>query len=296
MSTQKITKAVIPVAGLGSRMLPATKGIPKELLPVVDQPLIKYIIDECATIGIQELVLVTNKEKYENENYFGNFIESSKFIKQGMQSKITGVLPEGMTITKVKQERAKGLGDAILCAKPIIGNAPFVVILPDVLIDKDKKNYASHNLGKMINRFECTGVTQVLVHRVSKKDISNYGVAYCGSVELKPGESAVISSIVEKPQWSEALSDLAIPGRFVLSNAIFDILLKTEPGFGNEIQLTDAIGTLIKTEIVEAYLLNGQLYDCGSKLGYMKAWVKYGLNHEVEGKEFFKFLKNLKLK
>jgi UTP--glucose-1-phosphate uridylyltransferase len=297
--TSKITKAVIPVAGLGTRMLPATKAIPKEMLPIVDKPMIQYIVDECVAAGITEIVLVTHSSKNAIENHFDKSFELEttleKRVKRKLLDEIQAICPKDVTIMHVRQGEAKGLGHAVLKARPIIGNEPFVVVLPDVILDDSCSNLKTENLAAMLTRFNNSGHSQIMVEPVPMEMVSNYGVADCEGHELAAGESKAMTAVVEKPPVDEAPSNLAVVGRYVLSAQIWDLLEFTPPGAGDEIQLTDAIASLMKVETVEAFHMTGKSHDCGSKLGYMKANVEYALRHNDLGEEFKAYLKTLTL-
>lgn len=292
---QKRLKAVIPVAGLGTRMLPATKAIPKEMLPVVDKPLIQYIVSECVAAGIKDIVLVTHSSKNAIENHFDTSFELEAVlesrVKRQLLAEVQGICPPDVTVMQVRQGQAKGLGHAVLCAKPMVGDEPFVVLLPDVLLDDATADLRKENLAKMLQRFEQTGYSQIMVEPVPEKDVSKYGVVDCGGASLAAGESAPMTAVVEKPAREEAPSNLAVVGRYVLSADIWPLLEKTPPGAGDEIQLTDAIAMLMGQETVEAFHMSGQSHDCGDKLGYMKAFVQYGLRHASEGEGFSQWLK-----
>ncbi|AVJ16941.1 UTP--glucose-1-phosphate uridylyltransferase [Serratia sp. MYb239] len=292
---QKRLKAVIPVAGLGTRMLPATKAIPKEMLPVVDKPLIQYIVSECVAAGIKDIVLVTHSSKNAIENHFDTSFELEAVlesrVKRQLLAEIQGICPPDVTVMQVRQGQAKGLGHAVLCAKPMVGDEPFVVLLPDVLLDDATADLRKENLAKMLQRFEQTGYSQIMVEPVPEQDVSKYGVVDCGGASLAAGESAPMTAVVEKPAREEAPSNLAVVGRYVLSADIWPLLEKTPPGAGDEIQLTDAIAMLMGQETVEAFHMSGQSHDCGDKLGYMKAFVQYGLRHASEGEGFSQWLK-----
>lgn len=285
---KKVTAAVIPVAGLGTRMLPATKAIPKEMLPLVDKPLIQYVVNECAAAGITEIFLVTHSSKNAIENHFDTSFELESTlearVKRQLLEDVRAITPEGMTIMHVRQGQAKGLGHAVLCAKPAIGEKPFAVVLPDVLIDEYEADLKQENLAKMINTFEDTVVSQVMVEAVLQELVSNYGVADIDGAELNAGQSAPMQAMVEKPTQDDAPSNLAVVGRYVLTEKIWPMLAQTPPG--DEIQLTDAIAVLMKTEQVDAFYITSKSHDCGSKLGYMQAFVEYGLKHETEGEKF----------
>jgi UTP--glucose-1-phosphate uridylyltransferase len=298
--TKRIKKAVIPVAGLGTRMLPATKAIPKEMLPIVDKPLIQYIVNECIAAGITEIVLVTHSSKNAIENHFDKSFELETTlenrVKRQLLEEIQAICPKEITILHVRQGEAKGLGHAVLKARPIIGNEPFVVILPDVILDDLSANLKTENLAAMLTRYqEVGGYSQVMVEPVPLDQVSSYGVVDCGGVELSPGESQPMTAVVEKPAVDEAPSNLAVVGRYVLSEKIWEILEYTPPGAGDEIQLTDAIASLMKLEMVEAFHMTGRSHDCGSKIGYMKANVEYALRHKELGDEFKEFLQSLSL-
>ena len=290
-------KAIIPVAGLGTRMLPATKAIPKEMLTLVDKPLIQYIVNECVAAGIKEIVLVTHSSKNAIENHFDTSFELEtmleKRVKRQLLEEVRSIVPKDVTIMHVRQGNAKGLGHAVLCGRPLVGDEPFAVILPDVLLAEFSANQKKENLAAMLKRFSQTKASQIMVSPVAPEAVSSYGIADCGGVEIPPGESAKINSIVEKPSVEEAPSNLAVVGRYVFSAAIWDLLERTPIGVGDEIQLTDAIDMLIEKETVEAFHMTGISYDCGDKIGYMKAFVEYGLHHNKLGDEFKSYLKAL---
>ena len=290
-------KAIIPVAGLGTRMLPATKAIPKEMLTLVDKPLIQYVVNECVAAGIKEIVLVTHSSKNAIENHFDTSFELEtmleKRVKRQLLEEVRSIVPKDVTIMHVRQGNAKGLGHAVLCGRPLVGNEPFAVILPDVLLAEFSANQKKENLSAMLKRFNQTKASQIMVSPVAPEAVSSYGIADCGGIEIPPGESAKINSIVEKPSVEEAPSNLAVVGRYVFSAAIWDLLEKTPVGVGDEIQLTDAIDMLIEKETVEAFHMTGISYDCGDKIGYMKAFVEYGLHHNKLGGEFKSYLKAL---
>ena len=290
-------KAIIPVAGLGTRMLPATKAIPKEMLTLVDKPLIQYVVNECVAAGIKEIVLVTHSSKNAIENHFDTSFELEtmleKRVKRQLLEEVRSIVPKDVTIMHVRQGNAKGLGHAVLCGRPLVGDESFAVILPDVLLAEFSANQKKENLAAMLKRFNQTKASQIMVSPVAPEAVSSYGIADCGGVEIPPGESAKINSIVEKPSVDDAPSNLAVVGRYVFSAAIWDLLERTPVGVGDEIQLTDAIDMLIEKETVEAFHMTGISYDCGDKIGYMKAFVEYGLHHNKLGDEFKSYLKAL---
>ncbi len=295
--SQRIKKAVIPVAGLGTRMLPATKAIPKEMLPIVDKPLIQYIVNECIAAGIKEIVLVTHSSKNAIENHFDKSFELEttleKRVKRQLLDEIQAICPKDVTILHVRQGEAKGLGHAVLKARPIIGHEPFVVVLPDVILDDSTADLKTENLSAMLSRYDEVGHSQIMVEPVPMELVSSYGVVDCGDKVLSAGESEPMTAVVEKPPVDEAPSNLAVVGRYVLSAEIWNLLAITPPGAGDEIQLTDAIDSLMKLETVEAFHMTGKSHDCGSKLGYMKANVEYGLRHPEISDEFLSYIKEL---
>lgn len=290
-------KAVIPVAGLGTRMLPATKAIPKEMLPIVDRPLIQYVVNEAISAGIKEIVLVTHSSKNSIENHFDTSFELEatleKRVKRQLLAEVQSICPKGVTIIQVRQGEAKGLGHAINCAAPIIGDEPFVVILPDVIIDDVASDLKKDNLAEMIQRFENTGESQIMVEPVPQSEVDKFGVVDLGDVKINQGESAAILNMVEKPPVDQAPSNLAVVGRYVLSKNIWPLLAKTPAGAGDEIQLTDAIAMLMEKEIVDAYSMKGKSHDCGSKIGYLKAIVEFALRRDEFKDELTDFIKSL---
>jgi UTP--glucose-1-phosphate uridylyltransferase len=290
----KVRKAIIPVAGLGTRMLPASKAIPKEMLPVADKPLIQYVVNEIVAAGIKEIVLVTHSSKNSIENHFDKSFELEsileKRVKRQILEEVQNICPKGVTIMHVRQGTAKGLGHAIACARPLVGNHPFAVVLPDVMINDYDSNPKLDNLAEMVKLFDETNASQVMVDTVPESDVNKYGIADVKGAELSPGDSKPMSAMVEKPDVEDAPSNLAVVGRYVLSSDIWDILEKTPVGAGGEIQLTDAIATLMDWEPVNAYLMKGTYHDCGDKLGYMQAFVEYSKRHPVLGEAFKEFL------
>lgn len=293
----KVCKAVIPVAGLGTRMLPATKAIPKEMLPIVDKPMIQYIVNECIDAGITEIVLVTHSSKNAIENHFDTSYELEstleKRVKRSLLDEVRSICPSHVTIMHVRQGVAKGLGHAVLCAKPLVGNEPFSVVLPDVLIDEVSCDLKKENMAEMLRLFDENGESQIMVEPVPLEQVSNYGVADVNGHELKPGYSAAMTEVVEKPSIDEAPSNMAVVGRYVLPATIWELLEQTPKGAGDEIQLTDAIAMLMKKEKVNAFHMTGKSHDCGSKLGYMIANVEYAMRHPELGEDFKSYLKQL---
>ena len=244
-------------------------------------------------------MLVTHSSKNAIENHFDKSFELEttleKRVKRQLLDEIQAISPKNVTILHVRQGEAKGLGHAVLKARPIIGNSPFVVVLPDVILDDAKADLKTENLAAMLARYnEVGGYSQIMVDPVPMEQVSSYGVVDCAGHELVPGESKTMTAIVEKPPVDEAPSNLAVVGRYVLSEKIWDLLKLTPPGAGDEIQLTDAIAMLMEKETVEAFHMTGKSHDCGSKLGYMKANVEYALRHSELGSDFSEFLQTLK--
>ncbi|GAA3884246.1 UTP--glucose-1-phosphate uridylyltransferase GalU [Gibbsiella dentisursi] len=292
-------KAVIPVAGLGMRMLPATKAIPKEMLPIVDKPLIQYIVNECVAAGIKDIILVTHSSKNAIENHFDTSFELEAMlearVKRQLLDEVQSITPKGVTLMHIRQGQPKGLGHAVLCAKPLVGDEPFVVVLPDILLDDAKADLKKDNLAHLIARFEQSGDSQVLVQAADDENVLyDYSVVECETTTLQPGESARMTSIIEKPSREVRLkSNYSAVGRYVLSADIWPILEKTKPGAWGRIQLTDAIAELLKHQPVEATELVGESYNCGEKLGYLQAFVAYGLRHPAQGKAFREWAEQL---
>ena len=291
----KVRKAVIPVAGLGTRMLPATKAIPKEMLPIVDKPLIQYVVNECIAAGLTEIVLVTHSSKNSIENHFDTSFELEtmleKRVKRQLLEEVRSICPQHVTIIQVRQGVAKGLGHAIMCAHPIVGNEPFAVVLPDVIIDDASCNMERDNLAEMLRLYDETGYSQIMVEPVPMEKVSSYGVVDVNGHTLEPGTSAPMTAIIEKPAKDEAPSNLAVVGRYVLSPHTWGWLKRTPLGAGDEIQLTDTIGLLMREYQVNAFHLTGKSHDCGSKMGYMAANVEYAARHPQIGARFKSFIK-----
>ncbi|MCP4258314.1 MAG: UTP--glucose-1-phosphate uridylyltransferase GalU [Planctomycetes bacterium] len=293
-------KVIIPVAGLGTRMLPATKAIPKEMLPVVDKPLIQHVVQEAADAGATEIVLVTHASKNSIENHFDTSFELEatleKRVKRQLLEDVKNICPKGVKIISVRQGEPKGLGHAILCALPVVGHESFAVILPDVLMNTYTSNSRKDNLAEMIKNFEKTNTSQIMVEEVPIDKTDQYSIASVINPKVSAGGTTPIRDLIEKPEPQESPSNLAVVGRYVLHRDIWNHLKKTPPGNGNEIQLTDAIDMMLEDKRkVSAYKIVGQSIDCGSKIGLMKAQVLFGLNHAEIGKEFTQFIKKLPL-
>ncbi|SEP07078.1 UTP--glucose-1-phosphate uridylyltransferase GalU [Aquisalimonas asiatica] len=287
--TQRIRKAVFPVAGLGTRFLPATKASPKEMLPVVDKPLIQYAVEEAVAAGADTLVFVTGRTKRAIEDHFDKAYELEVELeakqKHKMLELVRSTVPEGVNCIYIRQGEALGLGHAVLCAQPVVGDEPFAVILADDLIDGQGEKVMS----QMVREFDDHQCSLLGVERVPMEETGSYGVV--SARDFSDGLSAV-DAIVEKPDPAEAPSNLAVVGRYVLTPRIFDLLRDTPPDAKGEIQLTDAISTLLGHERVLAHEFTGRRYDCGSKLGYLKATVEYGLQHPELGPAFAEYLKS----
>ncbi|MDY6462077.1 UTP--glucose-1-phosphate uridylyltransferase GalU [Acinetobacter faecalis] len=290
-----IKKAILPVAGLGTRFLPASKSIPKEMVTVVDRPAIEYVVKEAVAAGIEQIILVTHSSKASIENYFDRNFELETTLenkkKIDLLKEITEILPPHVSVISVRQPQPLGLGHAVLCAKAVVGYDDFAVLLPDVLV-KDPSE--TNDLSLMIQRFNETQASQIMVEAVPDNLVDQYGIV---DVASTPGEghSIQMQGIVEKPAVGRAPSNLSVVGRYILPAKIMQLLEQTPKGAGNEIQLTDAIAMLQETDTVEAYRMKGQTFDCGSKLGYLKAVLHYGVDHPKLGDAFKDLIKELKL-
>jgi UTP--glucose-1-phosphate uridylyltransferase len=283
---QRLTKAVFPVAGLGSRFLPATKASPKEMLPVVDKPLIQYAVEEAAAAGITDMIFITGRNKRAIEDHFDTAYElESSLEKQGKREllgAVRGVLPAGCRCIYIRQAEPLGLGHAVLCAQPVVKDEPFAVLLADDLIDAQPPV-----LAQMARRFEAERCSILGVEEIPRAQTGSYGVV---SPERPGAELCAVKAIVEKPAPEQAPSTLAVVGRYVLTPAIFGKLAAVRPGRGGEIQLTDAIAALLDAEKVMAYRFSGRRYDCGAKLGYLQATVELGAKHAEVGAAFARYL------
>ncbi len=285
----KITKVVFPVAGLGTRFLPATKASPKEMLPIVDKPLIQYAAEEAIAAGATELIFITGKNKRAIEDHFDNASELEASLEAGgkteMLEALKGILPAHVSCIFIRQPKVLGLGHAVLCAKPVVGNAPFAVILADDLMDANPP--VLQQMVEVYVRKQCSvlGVEDVL-----PAETASYGIVDAFKIE---DNLMQLKSIVEKPQPADAPSTLAVVGRYILTPRIFDCLAQVKPGKGDEIQLTDGIAALMQHESVLAYRFVGKRYDCGSKLGFMQANVEFALKHPEIAPEFSAYLKSL---
>lgn len=286
---KKVRKAVFPVAGMGTRFLPATKASPKEMLPIVDKPLIQYAVEEAVAAGVTEMIFVTGRSKRAIEDHFDKAYElESELAARGkteMLEFVRGMIPKNINCIYIRQPEALGLGHAVLCAKPVIGDEPFAVILADDLLDGEVPV-----LKQMSDAYDYYRCSVLGVQDVPRADTKSYGI-----VDARPVAERLeqVSAIVEKPKPEEAPSTLAVVGRYILTPRIFHHLERIKPGSGGEIQLTDGIAALLAEEQVLAHRYDGTRYDCGSKLGYLQASVVFGLRHHEVGGAFAEYLKSL---
>ncbi|MEK1444507.1 UTP--glucose-1-phosphate uridylyltransferase GalU [Limosilactobacillus fermentum] len=291
---KQVRKAIIPAAGLGTRFLPATKALAKEMLPIVDKPTIQFIVEEARKSGIEDIVVIDGKNKRSIEDHFDSNPELEDNLRDKHKDEMLKLVQEttDINIYFIRQSHPRGLGDAVLTARDFIGDEPFVVMLGD---DLNNINGDAEPLTKeLINSYEETGASTLAVMRVPHEDTAKYGVIN-PSKEVMPGLYNV-TSFVEKPEPKDAPSDLAIIGRYVFTPEIFDVLAKTKPGKGNEIQLTDAINTLNKTQRVFAHEYKGHRYDVGNKFGWIETNIEYGLKHPETKDELREYIKDLGVK
>ena len=286
---KKIRKAVFPVAGLGTRFLPATKASPKEMLPVVDKPLIQYAVEEAAAAGCTEMIFITGRNKRSIEDHFDKAYELESELeakgKKALLEVVQGITPKGINCVYIRQAEPLGLGHAVLCARSVVGDEPFAVLLADDLMQPGAEGTAV--LAQMVEQYGKHHSSVLAVQEVAREETSSYGI-----VSSSPwGErTARVTGIVEKPKPEAAPSTQAVVGRYVLTPLVFDHLANIKPGAGGEIQLTDALAKLINDEPVLAYRFDGTRYDCGSKIGYLQATVELALRHPEVGKDFAAFL------
>ncbi len=285
--TAPVTKAVFPVAGMGTRFLPATKANPKEMLPVVDKPLIQYAAEEAVAAGIKELVFVTGRSKRAIEDHFDKAAELEAELeergKDALLAQVRSILPDDVSCVYIRQAEPLGLGHAVLCARPVVGDSPFAVMLADDLIDSPDVGC----LSQMVDVFAERGDSVLAVQRIAAEDTDKYGIVDVAKNDAKPLR---VQEIVEKPARADAPSNLGVVGRYILTPRIMDLLASTGRGAGGEIQLTDAIAELLSFEHVLAYEFDGKRYDCGDKLGYLEATVELGLRHPELGAGFAAYL------
>lgn len=289
--SKKITKAVFPVAGLGTRFLPATKASPKEMLPIVDKPLIQYAVEEAVAAGIDTMIFITGRSKNAITDHFDKAYELEKELeakgKTELLNLLRGIVPPHVSCIFIRQAEALGLGHAVYCARPVVGDEPFAVILADDLIEDGNRGCTA----QMVKLYQETHSSVLGVERINPADTGSYGIVK--TPDFAGATYAAVESIVEKPKPEDAPSNLAVVGRYILTPAIFDKIKTTGRGAGGEIQLTDAIAALMQDEQVLAYEFEGKRYDCGSKLGFLIATVEHGLLHKELKNDFLAYLKKL---
>lgn len=288
MEQKPVRKAVFPVAGLGTRFLPYTKASPKEMLPIVDKPLIQYAVEEAVAAGITDMVFIIGRNKRAIPDHFDKAYELETELEQKNKTEmlelVRNIIPSHVNCIYIRQAEALGLGHAVLCAKPVVGNEPFAVLLADDLLDGDVPV-----VKQMVEKFDYYRCSVLGVQDVPREDTRSYGIVASRPINDR---LEAMTGIVEKPKPEDAPSTLAVVGRYVLTQRIFHHLENIKPGAGGEIQLTDAIQSLLKEEQILAYRYEGIRYDCGSKLGYLQASVELGLRHPEVGNEFANWLKN----
>ena len=284
---QKVRKAVFPVAGLGTRFLPATKASPKEMLPIVDKPLIQYAVEEAIEAGITDIIFISSRTKRTVEDHFDKAYELETELetrgKKRVLELVQSIRPNHINFIYIRQAEALGLGHAVLCAQPVVGNEPFAVILADDLIDGEPAV-----MKQMVDQYNYYQCSVLGVQQVAREDTASYGI-----VDATPMAERVsrVNAVVEKPKPEEAPSTLGVVGRYILTPRIFHHIQQLTPGAGGELQLTDAIAGLLKEQQVLAYAYDGIRYDCGSKLGYLQATVEYALKHSEVSEDFAAYLK-----
>jgi UTP--glucose-1-phosphate uridylyltransferase len=286
---KQITKAVFPVAGLGTRFLPATKSSPKEMLPIVDKPLIQYAVEEAVAAGIDTMVFITGRSKNAIMDHFDKAYELEKELeakgKTELLTLLQSIVPPNVSFVFIRQAEALGLGHAVYCARSVIGDEPFAVILADDMVEDGARGC----MAQMVELYEKKQTSILGVERINPSESASYGIV---KINEFIDRSAPIELIVEKPKPEHAPSNLAVVGRYILTSAIFDKIKHTERGAGGEIQLTDAIASLLKDETVLAYEFEGKRYDCGSKLGFLIATVEQALLHKELKDDFLAYLKD----
>ena len=290
----KINKAVIPVAGLGTRMLPATKAIPKELLPVYDRPIIEHVVNEAIAGGVTEIILVTRSGKEAIENHFdANYELEHRLERKGKETilgTVKNIIPEHVKVTSIRQADALGLGHAVLCAKHLLSDEPFAVLLPDVLVLDHESRDRNYSFARLVEAWNNTEVGQIMVERVDSDMIENYGVADLDGAISKPFDSLSLEGLVEKPSPDEAPSNLAVLGRYILPSKVLHLLKNTKAGVGGEIQLTDALDELLKTDGLNSFETDAGIHDCGNKLGFLSANLAVGMRDPETREEIKKLI------
>ena len=290
---KKLTKAIIPVAGLGTRMLPATKAIPKELLPIYDRPIIEHVVQEAISAGITEIIFITRSGKEAIENHFDmNYELEHRLEKKGNQTifeSVKNIIPKEVKISSIRQHNALGLGHAILCARHLINNEPFAVLLPDVMVIEDISLPKSVSLSSMKKSWDETGVGQIMVQSIENKDTESYGIIDINGEYPKPFSSVGIKKLIEKPSPEHSPSNLAVLGRYILPADVMDILENTLEGVGGEIQLTDALDKFLNYGDLNAFLSTAKIFDCGNKKGFIGANLLLGMR-DPEISDYLKYL------
>ncbi|MCX7120286.1 MAG: UTP--glucose-1-phosphate uridylyltransferase GalU [Gammaproteobacteria bacterium] len=285
-----VTTAVFPVAGMGTRFLPVTKAGPKEMLPIVDKPLIQYVVEEAIAVGIKKLVFVTSSGKRAIEDYFDSNFELETLLEQKgkieILNTVRNIIPSDVKIVYVRQPRPKGLGDAVLCAKPVVGNEPFAVLLADDIMENSHRTC----LSDMMDRFHETQSSVLAVEKINREDTDKYGIV---SMLDNPQFLSQIASIVEKPAPEKAPSTLAVTGRYILTPRIFDMLEQIDIGVGGELQLTDGLAKLLNYEAITVCTLKGRRYDCGSRLGFLQATIDFALKRAEFKEPLMAYLKEI---
>jgi len=288
---KKISKAIIPVAGLGTRMLPATKAIPKELIPVYDRPIIEYVVKEAISAGIKEIIFVTRYGKEAIENHFDANYELEHRLEGKEKKKILGtikdIIPEGIVISSVRQHDALGLGHAVLCAEHLLNEEPFAVLLPDIMILDQVNRVANCSFSKLKNEWDSTGIGQIMVQQVPINDVHRYGIIDLGDKKKELFKGLKVYGLNEKPEPKETKSNLAIIGRYILPYGIISFLKNTAPGISSEIQLTDALNNFIAKETLNAFETDAHIFDCGTKNGFLAANIAVG-SRDYETKEYLR--------
>ncbi len=291
----KVNKAVIPVAGLGTRMLPATKAIPKELLPVYDRPIIEHVVQEAIAGGVTEIILVTRSGKEAIENHFDAHYELEHRLEKKGKETILGtvknIIPDHINVTSIRQADALGLGHAVLCAKHLLNNEPFAVLLPDVLVLDSESRDRNYSFAQLVKAWDKTEIGQVMVERIDSGAIENYGVADLDGAESKPFDSVALKGLVEKPSREEAPSNLAVLGRYILPSKVLDLLESTKAGVGGEIQLTDALDELLRTYGLNSLETDAGIHDCGNKQGFLSANLAVGIRDPETREEIKRLFK-----
>lgn len=284
---QTVKKAVFPVAGLGTRFLPATKASPKEMLPIVDKPLIQYAVEEAVAAGITDIIFISSRTKRTVEDHFDKAYELETELQMRGKDQtlelVKSIRPPGVNFIYVRQAEALGLGHAVLCAKPVVGNEPFAVILADDLLDAD-----TPVMKQMVEQYKYYRCSILGVQQVARQDTGSYGIVDASALTDRISR---VNAIVEKPEPRDAPSTLGVVGRYILTPRIFHFIQNLQPGAGGELQLTDAIAALLKEQQVLAYAYDAVRYDCGSKLGYLQATVEHALRHPEVAEEFAAYLK-----